>query len=218
MRTKFTVKDSVIKGIVETLYCTDYFTDRALVKIGKRRDSLRDKLLAMWDPDAPEGDSLSHSQVWLLADSVDYNLLLNALNCLLKVDSTLVPKMEGDFQYEYITGFGKVAIGGTGNNTYRGKYVAIYDFGGDDDYILTDPPVLIMDLSGDDRYSGDFAAGILGVSVPYDYSGDDVYKCDGICGGVGLAGFGLLYDLSGDDYYSGGFHSLGAGTFGVAIS
>ncbi len=214
MRTKFTLKDSVIKGTVEALHCVTYFTDRAFVKLGRRRDSLRTLLKRMWDPGSSEGDTLTHAQVILLADSVDYNLLLNALSCLLPLDSSLVPKMEGDFQYEYVTAFGKVAVGGTGSNTYEGDYVAIYDFGGDDDYLLSSSPVLIMDLSGDDRYSGEFAAGVFGVSVLYDYSGDDVYKCEGVCAGVGLAGFGLLYDAEGDDYYSGGFHSLGAGTFG----
>ena len=215
MRTRFTVKDTVIRGIVETLHCVDYFTNRAFVKLKEReRDTLRARLIATWDPDSPEGDSLTHAQVRTLSDSVDYNLLLNALVCVLNFDTSSVPRMEGDFQYEYVTGFGKVAIGGKGNNTYRGEYVAIYDFGGDDDYLLTKAPILIVDLSGEDRYSGEFAAGILGISVLYDYAGNDVYVCKGTCGGVGLGGFGLLYDREGDDYYSGGFHSLGAGTFG----
>ena len=214
MRTKFTVRDSLIRGIVEALHCTTYFTDRAFVKLGRRKGRLREKLLEMWDPDAPEEDSLLHSEVRLLSDSTDYNLLLNALMCLINFDTSSVPRVEGDFQYEYVTGFGKVAVGGTGSNTYRGDYVAIYDFGGDDQYILGSPPVLIVDLSGDDRYSGPFAAGVLGVSVLYDYAGEDTYTCDSVCGGVGLGGIGLLYDREGDDYYSGGFHSLGAGTFG----
>ncbi|NPB04319.1 MAG: hypothetical protein GXO39_07920 [Thermotogae bacterium] len=212
MRTHFSINDSVIGKVVELLHCNDYFTGRALSRLDRRRYSLRDSLLKLWDPDSE--DSLTHAQVKLLSDSVDYNLLLNALNCLLNVDSTLVPSLDGDFQYEYVTGFGKVAVGGKGSNTYRGKYVAIYDFGGDDEYELETSPVLIVDLEGDDRYEGEFAVGILGVSALYDFGGDDTYTCKGMCAGVGLVGFGLLYDMSGDDFYSGGFHSLGSGTFG----
>ncbi|NPA79816.1 MAG: hypothetical protein GXO29_02040 [Thermotogae bacterium] len=214
MRTRFTVRDSVIGRIISLLHCVSYFTDRAIGQPLKVKDSLRRRLLAMYDPDAPEEDSLLHDELRHFAHSLDYNLLLNALSCLLDVDTTLVPTLNGDFQYEYITGFGKVAVGGKGSNTYRGTYVAIYDLGGDDTYILDSAPILIVDVEGNDRYSGSFAAGILGVSVLYDLEGDDAYVCDGVCGGVGLGGFGLLYDGGGDDYYSAGYHSLGAGTFG----
>ncbi len=214
MRTRFTVRDSTIKRIVETLYCVDYFEGRAFLRVGRRRDTLRERLKRAWDPSAPDGDSLTFAEVRLAVDSVDYNLLLNAFGCLLNLDTSLVPRMEGDFQYEYITGFGKVAVGGTGSNTYRGRYAAIYDFGGDDSYFLESSPTLIVDLGGNDRYWGEFASGIVGVSALYDLAGNDVYECDGVCAGVGLMGFGLLYDRSGDDYYSAGYHSLGAGTFG----
>jgi len=118
------------------------------------------------------------------------------------------------------------AIGGTGNNRYRGDYHFIIDFGGDDFYQLEYDPekphsTIIIDLSGDDVYvsetdftigSGCFSAGLL-----YDMGGNDTYNGGNFSCGSGYFGFGLLYDEAGTDRYNGDTFTQGAATFGIGM-
>ncbi len=118
------------------------------------------------------------------------------------------------------------AIGGTGNDYYKGDYKFILDFGGDDIYDLSYDPknphsTIIIDLSGNDAYraksdfvigSGCFSTGIL-----IDFEGDDRYDSKSFGIGSGYFGFGILYDADGHDIYNGDNFVQGAGCFGLGL-
>ncbi|UCC11709.1 MAG: HEAT repeat domain-containing protein [candidate division WOR-3 bacterium] len=97
---------------------------------------------------------------------------------------------------------GRIVIGGYGQNHYDGDYA------------------LIIDLGGDDLYTGMPATGI-GVlydpfSVIIDLSGDDVYRSQRVCAiGAGVLGCGVLIDLEGNDVYRGFHNSIGAALLGA---
>ncbi|MFQ5500420.1 MAG: hypothetical protein ACE5FH_12190 [Candidatus Zixiibacteriota bacterium] len=118
------------------------------------------------------------------------------------------------------------AIGGTGNDYYSGDYNFIFDFGGDDVYDLSYDPadphgVIIIDLSGDDRYHGtsDFTlgSGAFSVGLLLDFDGNDRYDSKSFSIGSGYFGFGLLYDAAGDDRYDGDTHVQAAASFGLGL-
>jgi hypothetical protein len=117
-------------------------------------------------------------------------------------------------------------IGGTGNDSYSGDYSFILDLGGDDTYDLTyDPehphPVIIIDLSGNDHYTGEsdftLGSGCFSSGMLLDFGGNDRYDAKSFGIGSGYFGFGLLYDAAGDDRYNGDTHVEGAGTFGLGL-
>jgi hypothetical protein len=118
------------------------------------------------------------------------------------------------------------AIGGPGEDTYRGDYYFILDLGGNDRYELTYNPenphgVIIIDLSGNDIYNGntDFTigSGCMSAGLLFDMAGDDIYNGRNFSCGSGYFGFGFLYDRSGFDKYYGDIHTTAAGTFGLGI-
>ncbi|HDL04215.1 MAG TPA: hypothetical protein ENH25_08795 [candidate division Zixibacteria bacterium] len=127
---------------------------------------------------------------------------------------------------EYLGSHEHWAIGGVGDDVYRGEYHFILDFGGNDIYELSYNPdsahgTIIIDMSGNDIYnaksdfvigSGCFSAGLL-----YDLEGDDIYNGGNFSCGSGYFGLGLLYDGGGSDKYYGDTHTQGAATFGAGI-
>ena len=78
---------------------------------------------------------------------------------------------------------------------------------------------LVIDLGGNDRWTGSAAASRGGVSVALDLGGNDVW--DGgdapFALGCGLLGIGALLDLSGDDRYTVKESGLGCGWFGTGL-
>lgn len=119
-------------------------------------------------------------------------------------------RFRGDFVYAQQTPIGLVLIGGRGKNIY----------GGD--------AAVIIDLGGDDVYTGNAGASIyeienmaiaevispLGVIV--DIEGDDRYISTRFASmGAGFWGLGLLVDLEGNDIYVGHTISQGAGFMGI---
>lgn len=118
------------------------------------------------------------------------------------------------------------AVGGEGNDYYRGDYNFILDIGGDDVYDLTYDPsnphgVIIIDLSGDDTYrsQSDFTlgSGCFSVGMLLDFDGDDIYRGKSFSVGSGYFGLGILYDAAGDDRYDGDTHTQAAASFGVGL-
>ncbi|MCU0959855.1 MAG: hypothetical protein MUF48_07090 [Pirellulaceae bacterium] len=99
---------------------------------------------------------------------------------------------------------GRVRILGPGHNTYAG----------------TEP--IVIDLGGDDRYSGRLAVPTsyaIPVGLLIDVAGNDTY--DGRSGpaslACGLFGLGCLFDLGGDDQYLCGDSGLGCAWHGVGL-
>ncbi|MBI5058666.1 hypothetical protein HZB60_02655 [candidate division KSB1 bacterium] len=65
---------------------------------------------------------------------------------------------------------------------------------------------VVIDVSGNDHYTGSAGAGLLGISILADLSGNDTYTSgDFYAQGCGLGGVGILLDRAGDDHY----HALG---------
>lgn len=117
-------------------------------------------------------------------------------------------------------------VGGPGNDYYSGDYKVIIDVGGDDVYDLTydiehPHPVIIIDLSGNDRYRGEsdftLGSGAFSAGILLDFGGDDQYVGKSFSIGSAYFGFGLLYDAEGDDFYSGDTHVEGAASFGLGL-
>ncbi len=126
------------------------------------------------------------------------------------------------------TPLGRCAIGGPGDDVYRGDYVFIFDVGGNDAYFLESTKErafergvqVIIDLNGNDTYVGSdytLGAGIAGCGILIDGAGDDSYRAGNYSLGSGLWGIGVLYDIAGSDSYRGGTFSQGAGAFGIGI-
>jgi len=105
-----------------------------------------------------------------------------------------------------------------GHYEIRSPYGRIIVSGvGDDTHVCTDDIILLIDLGGNDTYSGYPARGLMKASVVIDLEGDDTYKLDDLSGGAGLLGIGILHDVAGNDTYRAGHLSLGAGLCGVGI-
>lgn len=107
---------------------------------------------------------------------------------------------------------GKIGIFGMKSDTITDDYCLIINLGGDDIYsgniastISLDKPVkIVIDFKGHDKYlceDGFLAAGIFGIGMLFDLNGDDSY----ISGNAGIAsslyGTSVLYDASGNDTY-----------------
>ncbi len=129
---------------------------------------------------------------------------------------------------EWETPIGRCAIGGPGNDTYRGDYAFIFDVGGDDAYFLETSKErafergvqVIVDLAGNDIYTGadyTLGAGIAGCGILLDLSGNDFYHGGNYSLGAGLWGFGILRDWDGSDSYAGNVCSQAAAAFGIGV-
>lgn len=127
------------------------------------------------------------------------------------------------------TQYGKIALGGAGNDIYDGDYILILDVGGNDRYYFPNndkknaverPVRIVIDLGGNDIYNGgDFSLGgaLFGISLLFDMSGNDVYSAGNFSLGCGLFGVGILHDFAGTDRYIGKICSQGAAAFGIGI-
>ncbi len=126
------------------------------------------------------------------------------------------------------TPYGRVLIGGTGDNRYTAldDIAVVIDLGGDDFYGnragASGPKArcsIVVDLEGDDVYesSADWAlaSGVLGVGIIADLGGDDQYIGMRGTEGAGLLGVGIVMDWAGDDVYRARSLSQGCGLFGA---
>ncbi|MBK26783.1 MAG: hypothetical protein CME70_22470 [Halobacteriovorax sp.] len=127
----------------------------------------------------------------IFAMSLDDKSLFRALDKFLIKNNTP--------QHQVNTRFGNIIIGGKGNNWYRG--------------ISPHSTALIIDLGGDDLYSGSFAGTGFGnpFSMVIDLAGNDIYEAARACSfGCGILGLGILIDRAGNDTYTGTKFSQGA--------
>lgn len=139
-------------------------------------------------------------------------------------DTAVLPARTGIA--EYLGRHEKWAIGGTGDDVYRGEYHFILDFGGNDIYELSYDPAsphgtIIIDMAGNDLYNAKsdfvFGSGCLSAGLLFDLGGDDIYNGGHFSCGSGYFGLGLLYDGGGSDKYFGDIHTQGAATFGLGL-
>jgi hypothetical protein len=121
--------------------------------------------------------------------------------------------------------YGRIAIGGPGNDVYTGAYLLIIDVGGNDTYDLahesdTVNTQVIIDFDGDDTYRGgdhSLGAGHFGIGMLIDRAGNDQYTARDFSIGSGTYGFGVLHDMAGNDIYRGRSNSQGAGIAGMGL-
>jgi tetratricopeptide (TPR) repeat protein len=93
---------------------------------------------------------------------------------------------------------------------------------GQDNDTHTRNGALLIDLGGNDRYTGSIAAGHLvpgRIAIAIDASGNDVYDAGKkpFSQGCGCLGVGILADLSGDDQYLAGDMAQACGMYGVGL-
>lgn len=146
--------------------------------------------------------------------------LTDAVDQLREYIETSSPSWE-DVSLDVDTDWGRISIGGTGNDTYAQP--------ADDGYAL------LIELGGADEYTctaGATASGPNGVSVALDLSGADTYNAldnplDSLRGidnndhtsqyGAGRIGIGMLVDFDGVDTYDAVRMSEGFAMWGVGI-
>ncbi len=141
-----------------------------------------------------------------------------------------IPELKSQIKSKVVdTKLGKIAIGGTGNDTYSGNYILIIELGGKDKYNLKDltkeialltPVRCIVDFSGNDDFAGgnySLGGSFFGVNLLFDYSGDDNYHAGNISLGAANFGVGILHDYTGNDTYKSEYMSQGAGSFGIGL-
>jgi len=136
--------------------------------------------------------------------------------------------MKLNISFDWETPLGWIRVRGPGDDRIDAKdALLIVDLGGNDAWSgpvgassATRPIGLALDLGGNDRYEGDDLAqgsGICGVGVLLDVAGNDHYKARQQCQGAGQFGFGALIDLAGDDKYRARWSAQGCGYFGVGL-
>jgi hypothetical protein len=117
-------------------------------------------------------------------------------------------------------------VDGAGNDLYYGRVAA--------NVTIEQPISVVLDLRGDDTYAPGSqwevnadtltgyrlpmqGAGIFGVAILDDASGNDRYGCLTTCQGYGIYGTGVLVDHEGDDLYEGYDYAQGAAEFGYGL-
>ncbi|MFH0980317.1 MAG: hypothetical protein V2A79_02100 [Planctomycetota bacterium] len=132
------------------------------------------------------------------------------------------------FAFDWETPYGWIRFRGSGPDVVDATDAwLIVDLGGDDCYTgpvgasAADRPIgLLLDLGGNDTYSGSGpaqGAGICGVGVLLDAAGHDRYEADRLAQGVGQFGLGACIDLEGDDQYFTRYSGQGCAYFGVGL-
>jgi len=127
-------------------------------------------------------------------------------DCRYVLDAYLAEHPEAaDFTFEAMTPYGRIVVAGCG-----------------DDVHAFDDCFVLIDLGGDDLYTGPVGATSrpdIGVSLCLDLDGNDRYVCDSDrpTQGAGVLGCGILYDARGDDVYHAKDMAQGAGLLGTGI-
>ena len=116
------------------------------------------------------------------------SLWYSAEKCVQAVDHARIAlaKVENvpPFAFDWRTPWGWIRIRGSGNDQIDG----------------TDA-LLVVDLGGDDRYTGGVAASTANrlIGLALDCAGNDQYESSGPAQGTGLSGIGILLDAAGNE-------------------
>ncbi|MBN2464788.1 HEAT repeat domain-containing protein [candidate division WOR-3 bacterium] len=147
-----------------------------------------------------------------------------------ETEARTAPGVDGGVMLDLQTEFGRVIVGGAGDNVYHDDCCILIDIGGNDRYMnraggavgfLSEPFGTVIDLGGNDAYYSDrlYSQGsaLFGAGVLIDCQGDDVYRASHYSQGASMFGTGLLWDMAGTDMYDAGFFAQGASDFGTAL-
>lgn len=93
---------------------------------------------------------------------------------------------------------------------------------GPDDNDYSGSGALVVDLGGNDHYTGPIGVGHLSagrLAIAIDTAGNDTYDSSDqtFAQGVGIASIGAVVDLDGEDRYRAGHMSQGCGIYGIGI-
>jgi hypothetical protein len=168
--------------------------------------------------------TLDQASLWYAAEKC-VQALDDARVSLAKIEEL---KDAPPFAFDWRTPWGWIRIRGGGDDVVDGTdALLIIDLGGNDRYTggvaasTADRPIgLLLDLAGNDRYESDVpaqGAGLCGIGVLLDAAGDDDCKAEHYAQGVGQFGFGLCADLGGNDRRFVKFSGQGCGYFGIGL-
>lgn len=233
----------LIPLIIEIFNLTKKHLDKAFIKLNSaERDSLIYTAPSLW---ADEADSLErgyagalHKEFGIARDTGTTLETVQLLNLAQKIDIYQL-HLAG---FTLVRGIEKIraiveSLSTQGNLSYKelkGVRGPVYEtfelpggnkgvIGGIDDNIYYGDFAVIIDLGGNDTYSGRCAGAIGELNTPVsfvlDLAGDDIYRNNTklVNQGAGLFGAGVLWDLSGNDSYTGFHLSQGAGLLGIGI-
>lgn len=197
--------------------------------------------------DSGESEMVHNRKIFELAQKVDFPSLFQSASILAELtdpqwlaglqdvllreeglSALTVEGVSGTIFSSFSSKAGPVIIGGPGRNIYKAAAAVIIDLGGDDLYTgkagLGDERqqvAAIFDLSGNDEYLATerYAQGstISGVGLLYDLSGDDLYIGTRFSQGSAVLGIGILADLAGNDRYFGEDFNQGVAFWGAGI-
>ncbi|MEK6673845.1 MAG: PDZ domain-containing protein [Nitrospirota bacterium] len=130
--------------------------------------------------------------------------------------------------FEKEASFGKVIVGGMGQNVYTDDAALILDIGGNDIYLNNAggtrkgmPIALVIDWEGDDIYFSkepfSQGSGVLGGGFLIDLKGDDTFTATDGSQGTGIFGTGMLFHGEGSGVFRSKSFSQGTGQFGIGI-
>ncbi len=197
--------------------------DRSVVA---RRYNMGEEMIDAFDY-CPQADDVAkawdEASLWYAAQKC-VQALDQARVALKEIDLAAVE----DFSFDWETPLGWIRIRGTGDDEVNGDdSLLVVDLGGNDRYSggvaasTADRPIgLLLDISGDDSYSAERpaqGAGLTGVGILIDADGDDSYEARHYAQGVGQFGLGLLADLGGNDTYFNRYSGQGCGYFGIGL-
>jgi len=132
------------------------------------------------------------------------------------------------FAFDWETPWGWIRVRGSGDDEVDGyDALLIVDLGGDDRYSgpvaasnANQAVSLLLECAGNDRYEAagpTQGAGLCGIGVLIDAAGEDVYRADRYAQGVGQFGLGVCADLGGSDDYFVKYSGQGCGYFGIGL-
>jgi hypothetical protein len=197
--------------------------DRGVVA---RRFNLGEEMIDAFDY-CPEIDdvarTIDEASLWYAAQK-SVQALDDARVALKGLGITEMP----DLAFDWETPLGWIRIRGGGADEVDGDgALLVVDLGGDDTYTggvaastAGRPLGLLLDIGGDDTYDSDGpaqGAGLTGVGILIDAAGADSYRARHYAQGVGQFGLGLLADLGGDDHYFNRYSGQGCGYFGIGL-
>jgi hypothetical protein len=194
------------------------------------KDKYRERLWEFFMSEAEGSDE----QINEIIEKIDFDYLIAGAEDLTEAVKRIADSTS-TFSFptrviEIKTRKGLVVVGTTGDDKYEflEPPLLIIDGGGNDRYRFSGynsdfPFSAIVDLAGNDRYESTdstlpgIGGAVLGMSVVIDLAGDDSYIANRVAQGSGLFGVGLLLDKAGDDIYSGNMFVQGAGIFGIGL-
>ncbi|MHC4609322.1 MAG: hypothetical protein ACYS7M_03125, partial [Planctomycetota bacterium] len=132
------------------------------------------------------------------------------------------------FAFDWETPWGWIRVRGSGDDSTDGTdALLVVDLGGNDHYTgataasTADQPIAVaLDCAGNDRYEATGpaqGAGLCGIGLVVDAGGDDVYLATRYAQGVGQFGLGVCADLGGNDEYFVKYSGQGCGYFGIGL-